>query len=56
MKKITITITDSETIELLEKAQDLLTIKRVETGLLTSQRQESKIPFPRVIKSILKGE
>lgn len=56
MKKLTITITDKETIELLEREQDLLTKKRVETRFLTKQRQNNKIPFPKVLKSILKGE
>lgn len=56
MKKITITITDSETIELLEKAQDKLTLQRIQTGLLTKQRKTSKIPLTQVLKSILKDE
>lgn len=56
MKKLTITITDKETIELLEREQDLLTKKRVQTGLLRKERQQQKIPFPKVLKSILKGE
>lgn len=56
MRKITITITDSETIELLEKAQDKLTLQRIQTGLLNNQRKKSKIPLTQVLKSILNDE